>query len=52
MSVAKSKIVQGCQESWNLVIFGDRLAPGALEVIEDHGLIDWQAWQRANKVAF
>ncbi|UCI23989.1 RES domain-containing protein [Mesorhizobium sp. B2-8-5] len=36
----------------NLVIFGDRLAPGALEVIEDHGLIDWQACQRANKVAF
>lgn len=34
------------------MIFGDRLAPGALEVIEDHGLIDWQAWQRANKVAF
>ncbi|RJT28146.1 RES domain-containing protein [Mesorhizobium waimense] len=35
----------------NLVIFCDRLAADSLEVVQDHGLIDWWVWQRANKVA-
>ena len=28
----------------NLVLFCDRLSPGAVEVIKDHGLIDWANW--------
>lgn len=34
----------------NLVVFCDRLAPDGLEIVQDHGLIDWLDWQRANKV--
>jgi RES domain-containing protein len=30
----------------NLVVFCDRLKPGAMEVVRDHGLVDWAAWQR------
>jgi hypothetical protein len=33
----------------NLVLFCDRLAPGAVEVLKDHGLIDWTSWRKANK---
>ncbi len=33
----------------NVVLFCDRLPPGAVEVVEDHGLIDWNAWILANK---
>lgn len=29
----------------NIVLFCDRLKPGAIEVVRDHGNIDWKAWQ-------
>jgi RES domain-containing protein len=32
----------------NLVVFGDRIAPDSLEVMNEHGLIDWDDWQRKN----
>ncbi len=32
----------------NLVLFCDRLSPDAIEVVKDHGLIDWASWQKAN----
>jgi len=34
----------------NLVLFCDRLGPDAIEVVKDHGIIDWTSWQKANKV--
>jgi RES domain-containing protein len=33
----------------NLVIFCDRLRPGAIEPTHDHGIVDWLDWQRRNK---
>jgi RES domain-containing protein len=30
----------------NLVIFLDRAKPDAIEVISDHGVIDWSSWER------
>ena len=33
----------------NLTLFCDRLKPEAKEVVRDHGLIDWSAWQKASK---
>ena len=33
----------------NLVLFCDRLLPDAIEVVRDHGIIDWTSWQTANK---
>lgn len=33
----------------NLVLFCDRLKPDAMEVVRDHGLIDWVNWQKLNK---
>lgn len=32
----------------NLVLFCDRLVPGAIAVVEDHGLVDWTNWRKAN----
>ncbi len=34
----------------NLVLFCDRLGPGAVEAVKDHGLVDWTKWQMVNKV--
>jgi len=36
----------------NLIIFCDRIPPSALEIVNDHGIIDWAAWQKSNKVKF
>jgi RES domain-containing protein len=38
----------------NVVAFCDRIAPEQLEVVSDHGLIDWSAWYAENrgKVSF
>jgi hypothetical protein len=33
---------RNCQ---NLVLFCDRLRPGAVEAVRDHGIIDWASWQ-------
>lgn len=33
----------------NLVVFGDRIAPDAIEVVKEHGLIDWAEWRRKNE---
>jgi RES domain-containing protein len=33
----------------NLVLFRDRLAPTAIEVVKDHGVIDWASWRKANQ---
>jgi hypothetical protein len=30
----------------NLVAFGDRLKPGAIERVKDHGLINWSDWAK------
>jgi hypothetical protein len=34
----------------NLILFCDRLAPETIEVVKDHGIIDWTSWQKANKI--
>ena len=34
----------------NLILFCDRLGPGAVDVVKDHGVIDWAEWRKANKV--
>ena len=34
----------------NIVLFCDQLPVGALEVANDHGLIDWSAWTREHPV--
>jgi hypothetical protein len=36
-------------ECTNLVLFCDRLRPDAMEVVQDHGIIDWGTWAKANK---
>lgn len=33
----------------NLVLFCDRVPPEHLEIVGDHGLIDWRAWHAANR---
>jgi len=33
----------------NVVWFCDQLKPDALEIVHDHGIIDWTLWQTANK---
>jgi hypothetical protein len=33
----------------NVVPFCDRVAPGAIEHVKDHGLIDWRAWVAGHK---
>lgn len=35
-------------DAGNLVVFCDRIGPGAIEGVHDHGLIDWTAWQRTH----
>lgn len=30
----------------NLVAFGDRLRPGSIELVKDHGLINWSDWAK------
>jgi RES domain-containing protein len=30
----------------NLVVFCERAHPDAVEIVEDHGLIDWDGWKR------
>jgi RES domain-containing protein len=32
----------------NVVLFCDHLRPGAVEVVNDHGLVDWKAWTSVN----
>ena len=32
------------QACLNLVAFGDRMQPGAIEEVKNHGLIDWATW--------
>ncbi|WP_201788298.1 RES family NAD+ phosphorylase [Mesorhizobium sp. ORS 3428] len=32
----------------NLVIFGDNIEPGTVDVVRDHGTIAWDDWRRAN----
>jgi hypothetical protein len=34
----------------NLVLFCDRLSPDAIEIVEDHGIIDWSRWQTTKKI--
>ena len=36
--------------STNVVLFCDRLPPGAIEPVKDHGIIDWVDWQKRSKV--
>jgi hypothetical protein len=33
----------------NLVLFCDRLGPTAIEVVKEHGVIDWAKWRKANE---
>ena len=33
----------------NVVVFCDRIAPEQLDVVSDHGLIDWSAWYAENR---
>lgn len=33
-------------QAMNVMLFDDRLAPDAIEVVKDHGPIDWSAWQQ------
>jgi hypothetical protein len=35
----------------NIVVFCDQLPAGAIYVANDHGLIDWSAWQREHPVS-
>lgn len=32
----------------NVVVFCDHLPAGSVEIVKDHGLIDWDAWKRAH----
>ena len=36
-------------ECANVVLFCDRVRPGAIKRVQDHGRIDWQTWISANK---
>ncbi len=33
----------------NVVVFCDRLGPDAIDVVGDHGLVDWIAWETAHR---
>ncbi|MXN53145.1 RES domain-containing protein [Shinella sp. AETb1-6] len=33
----------------NVILFCDRVPPDAMEIVADHGLIDWSGWIKANK---
>ncbi len=33
----------------NAILFCDHIAPGAIDVVKNHGLVDWSAWISANK---
>ena len=35
----------------NIVVFCDRLVPGALEIAADHGVIDWATWRAEHSSA-
>lgn len=32
----------------NVILFCDRVPPGAMEAVKDHGLIDWPTWTKKN----
>jgi hypothetical protein len=36
-------------DTLNVVPFCDRVAPGAIEQVRDHGLIDWRGWAARRK---
>lgn len=34
----------------NMVVFCDQILAGSLDIVEDHGVIDWAAWKREKSI--